>query len=97
MMITDIDRALAEVETLHPRASLVYARILLTLAARARANQSMSQADLGELIGRGRDATSVQDACAVLEEIGAIEREDGDGSNPRAKIVRLKPSGGNDE
>lgn len=84
-------RMLARVEQAHPRASLLYARILLLLSATP--GQALHTADIGERLNRGRNSSAVQGACANLEQLGLIQREDGlprGGQGQRVgKIVRL--------
>lgn len=73
MNAVDLARAMAVIERRHPRASVLYARIILALAV-AR-NREMAQSDLSELLGRGRDHTGVQGAVARLVKLGILTRD----------------------
>lgn len=71
----ELDRALQIIERNHPRASLLYARIVLTLSnARGR---EMAQSDLSDRIGKGRDSSAVQGAIGRLAAMGLVKRDVG--------------------
>lgn len=63
---------LAKIDQHHPKASLLYARIILALAG-AR-DRSMIQSDLSDALGRGRDSSAVQKATARLADLGIVTR-----------------------
>lgn len=89
MDLDHLSALLERIEHAHPRASILYAMILIALSSAK--NGALLQGDLSEELGKGRDASAVQTATARMEALGIVTREllPADGEHGRTYIVRL--------
>lgn len=85
----ELGTLIARIEKARPRASLLYARLIMALMDAPE--RTMKLSDLSHAIGRGRDSTAVQTAVTLLCDLGLASREmcpaEGDGG--RYYLVRL--------
>ena len=86
-------RIVTQIAQTYPRASGLYAAIILNLAT-AR-NFTLAQGDLGEAVGRGRDSSAVQAATERMADMGIVARDLGlnENGSGRQWIIRLINSG----
>lgn len=98
-MMPENDQRLAEIATMlatihdaKPKASLIYARILLHLIGAPDRARAVS--DLSEAIGRGRDSTAVQQAVRALVRLGlaTCETVSAEEEGHRKTVVQLARS-----
>lgn len=92
--LDELTAVLTSVHEARPRASLLYARVVLTLIVAP--DRTMALSDLSEAVGRGRDSSSVQQVVAHLAEAGLVTRdlvpaEPQHGRKWLVQLVRPKP------
>lgn len=86
-ILQDLDRRLRLVRQYAPRASLVYALVLITLA---RHGTSMIQADIGVEVDDDPNSATVSQAILLLEDLGQVA-VDRTGPVSRGFPVALRP------
>lgn len=70
---SEAGQIIARIETAYPKASLMYARMVMALLDAD--DHEMSVSDLSDAVGKGRDSTAVQNAVGRLVAMGMVERE----------------------
>ena len=70
---TELARIIAAIDRAYPKASLLYARIVIALLDAS--DRTLTVSDLSDALGKGRDSSAVQGAITRMEAIGVVTRE----------------------